>query len=155
MGLIFLLIWKLDIKICFVGFSIFLLAEKYSWKQFNSFKISKSLHDFEQVPGDSKGQGSLVCCSPWDRKESDMTEWLNWTEPQYFAELKWVSKSKLRFKSYTCIITVVHIGSLCIIMVSEFVLSCFTFFFDLNLFYILYFCLLVCSGKGYPTSGTC
>ena len=23
--------------------------------------------------GDSEGQGSLVCCSPWDQKESDMT----------------------------------------------------------------------------------
>ena len=27
------------------------------------------------------GQGSLACCSPWGCKESDMTEWLNWTEP--------------------------------------------------------------------------
>ena len=35
-------------------------------------------HEFEQVPGVSDGQGSLVCCSPWDHKESDMTEWLNW-----------------------------------------------------------------------------
>ena len=26
------------------------------------------------------GQGSLECCSPWGRKESDMTEQLNWTE---------------------------------------------------------------------------
>ena len=26
-------------------------------------------------------QGSLVCCSPCGRKESDMTEQLNWTEP--------------------------------------------------------------------------
>ena len=26
------------------------------------------------------GQGSLVCCSPWGCKESDTTEWLNWTE---------------------------------------------------------------------------
>ena len=26
------------------------------------------------------GQGSLMCCSPWGRKESDMIEWLNWTE---------------------------------------------------------------------------
>ena len=26
------------------------------------------------------GQGSLPCCSPWGRKESDVTEWLNWTE---------------------------------------------------------------------------
>ena len=25
-------------------------------------------------------QGSLVCCSSWGRKESDTTEWLNWTE---------------------------------------------------------------------------
>ena len=34
-------------------------------------------HEFEQAPGDSEGQGSLVCCSPWGRKESDTTEQLN------------------------------------------------------------------------------
>ena len=28
----------------------------------------------EQAPGDSEGQGSLVCCSPWDCKELDKTE---------------------------------------------------------------------------------
>ena len=33
--------------------------------------------EFEQTPGDSEGQGSLVCCSPWGRKESDTTERLN------------------------------------------------------------------------------
>ena len=27
--------------------------------------------------GDSQGQGSLVCCSPWGHKESDTTERLN------------------------------------------------------------------------------
>ena len=37
-------------------------------------------HEFEQAPGDGDGQGSLVCCSPLDHKESDMTERLNWTE---------------------------------------------------------------------------
>ena len=26
------------------------------------------------------GQGGLACCSPWGHKESDMTEWLNWTD---------------------------------------------------------------------------
>ena len=26
------------------------------------------------------GQGGLVCCSSWGLKESDVTEWLNWTE---------------------------------------------------------------------------
>ena len=33
--------------------------------------------DFEQTPGGSEGQGSLACCSPWDCKESDLTEQLN------------------------------------------------------------------------------
>ena len=31
-------------------------------------------HEFEQTPGDSEGQGSTrAACSPWGRKESDMT----------------------------------------------------------------------------------
>ena len=30
-------------------------------------------HEFEQAPGDSGGQGSLVCYSSQGRKESDMT----------------------------------------------------------------------------------
>ena len=34
-------------------------------------------HEFEQTPGDGKGQGSLVWCSPRGCKESDMTEQLN------------------------------------------------------------------------------
>ena len=34
-------------------------------------------HEFEQTPGDSEGQGSMVCCSPWGHIESDMTERLN------------------------------------------------------------------------------
>ena len=34
-------------------------------------------HEFEQMPRDGEGQGSLVCCSPWDLKELDMTERLN------------------------------------------------------------------------------
>ena len=30
-------------------------------------------HEFEQAPGIGDRQGSLVCCSPWGRKESDTT----------------------------------------------------------------------------------
>ena len=30
-------------------------------------------HEFEQTPGDSEGQGSLVCRSPCSCKESDLT----------------------------------------------------------------------------------
>ena len=37
-------------------------------------------HEFEQALGVGDGQGSLVCCSPWGRTKSDMTERLNWTE---------------------------------------------------------------------------
>ena len=32
--------------------------------------------EFEQAPGDN-GQGSLGCCRPWGRKESDTAERLN------------------------------------------------------------------------------
>ena len=34
-------------------------------------------HEFEQASGTGDGQGSLVCCSPWDHKESDRTYQLN------------------------------------------------------------------------------
>ena len=30
--------------------------------------------EFEQASGVGDGPGSLVCCSPWGRKESDTTE---------------------------------------------------------------------------------
>ena len=34
-------------------------------------------HEFEQILGESEGQGSLECCSQRGRKESDMTEQLS------------------------------------------------------------------------------
>ena len=34
-------------------------------------------HEFEQALGVDDRQGSLACCSPWGRKESDRTELLN------------------------------------------------------------------------------
>ena len=34
-------------------------------------------HEFEQAPGDSGGQGSLVCYSPWGHKEADRAGQLN------------------------------------------------------------------------------
>ena len=34
-------------------------------------------HEFDQAPGVGDGQGSLACCSPWDKKELDTTERLN------------------------------------------------------------------------------
>ena len=34
-------------------------------------------HAFELTPGVGDRQGSLACCSPWGRKESDTTERLS------------------------------------------------------------------------------
>ena len=35
------------------------------------------IHELEQALGDGEGQGSLVCYSSWNCKESDTTEWLD------------------------------------------------------------------------------
>ena len=67
-------------------------------------------HKFEQAPGVGDGQGSLVRCSPWGLKESDMTERLNYTElkggglsgercqniPQYFISKLLNLKKKIK-----------------------------------------------------------
>ena len=37
-------------------------------------------HEFEQTLGVGDGQGGRAGCSPWGHRESDTTEWLNWTE---------------------------------------------------------------------------
>ena len=37
-------------------------------------------HEFEWTLEVGDGQGGLACCDSWGRKESDTTEWLNWTE---------------------------------------------------------------------------
>ena len=36
----------------------------------------------EWTPGVGDGQGGLACCDSWGCKESDTTEWLNWTDFQ-------------------------------------------------------------------------
>ena len=41
-------------------------------------------HEFKQAPGDGKGQGSLMCYSPWGRKELDTAE----TEQQDTLKMK-------------------------------------------------------------------
>ena len=52
-------------------------------------------HEFEQAPGVGDGQGGLVCCDSWGRKELDTTVWLNWTE--LMADSCWglTEKSKI------------------------------------------------------------
>ena len=42
--------------------------------------------EFAQAPGVGDGQGGLECCDSWGRRESDMTEQLNWTELEIILE---------------------------------------------------------------------
>ena len=42
-------------------------------RQLDGITESKDM-SFEQTSGNSEGQGSLVCCSPWSHKELDTTE---------------------------------------------------------------------------------
>ena len=44
--------------------------------------------EFEWTPGDGDGQGGLVCCDSWGRRELDMTERLNWTVQQEMITLE-------------------------------------------------------------------
>ena len=44
--------------------------------------------EFAWTPGVGDGQGGLTCCNSWGRKESDMTERLNWTELNWTESLK-------------------------------------------------------------------
>ena len=37
-------------------------------------------HEFAWTLGVGEGQGGQARCDSWSRKESDTTEWLNWTE---------------------------------------------------------------------------
>ena len=46
-------------------------------------------NESEWIPGVGDGQGRLGCCSPWDCKELDVTEWLKWMElkPRLLTDL--------------------------------------------------------------------
>ena len=55
-------------------------------------------HEFEQSLGDSEGQGSLVCYSPWVHKESETTDQLN-----NFYHIVIISKRSSLFSTHmTC-----------------------------------------------------
>ena len=85
--------WPPDVKNCFIGKDP---NAGEDWRQEKKGTTEDEMvgwhhwlngHEFEQVPGVGDGQGSLVCCSPWGRKESDMTEQLNWTNEAEQASL--------------------------------------------------------------------
>ena len=49
---------------------------------------------FEWTPGVGDGQGGLACCNSWGHKESDTTEWLNWTETKSYRRKK-ITKNRV------------------------------------------------------------
>ena len=57
-------------------------------------------HEFEQAPGVGDRQGSLACCSPWGRKESDTTERLNWTGIMLNGHIKYRDKGFIIMLTY-------------------------------------------------------
>ena len=52
-------------------------------------------NEFELIPGDDEGQGSLACCSPWGHKESDIT-WRQNNNNPYTTEMRALLISKER-----------------------------------------------------------
>ena len=53
-------------------------------------------HEFEQIPGDSEGQGSLACCSPWGHKTS-RHNWVTEQQPSSPAEVPVASFEKSKW----------------------------------------------------------
>ena len=45
------------------------------------------------------GQGGLECCNSWGHKESDTTEWLNWTELDWYYNLSYAGDTTLMVES--------------------------------------------------------
>ena len=81
------MLWPPDMKSRFIRTD--LVVEK-NWRQEEKGMTEVEMvgwhhqlngYEFKQALRVGEGQGSLACCSLWGCKESDMTEWLNRTEP--------------------------------------------------------------------------
>jgi len=76
------ILWPPDVKNCLIGKDP---DAGKDWRQEKGMTQDEMLgwhhpfngHESEQTARDCEGQGSLVCCSPWCCKESDMTEQLD------------------------------------------------------------------------------
>ena len=88
----------------------------------------------ERTPGVGDGQGGLACCNSWGRKESDTTEWLNWTEgiavdisqlwpPLHTSEsfcvyrVEWFSHASLIWRIGTVVVVVVVVAFIGLVLV--------------------------------------
>ena len=53
-----------------------------------------NVHEFEQIPGDGEGQGSLTFCSSQGHEESDTTERMNHSSKGWLLLMLLISNSK-------------------------------------------------------------
>ena len=52
----------------------------------------------EWTLGVGDGQGGLACCDSWGCKESDMTEWLNWSDLIYYTPFAPVTQTEFIYQ---------------------------------------------------------
>ena len=84
--------------------------------------------EFGWTQGVGDGQGGLACCNSWGRKESDMTEQLNWTEGGFNGDellqllLIWKSLSLIHFWKTVLLNIVFFVGSFFYFKNSEYIL---------------------------------
>ena len=75
------ILWPLDVKSWLIGKDWCwerLKAREGGNRGWDGWMVSLThVYEFIQTIGDTEGQGSLSCCSPWGPKELDMTKWLN------------------------------------------------------------------------------
>ena len=85
------ILWPPNVKNWLIGKTLMLGkidgGRRRGWQRMRWLDGITNLMDmFEWTPGVGDGQGGLACCDSWGRKESDMTERLNWTEVNWSAE---------------------------------------------------------------------
>ena len=67
----------------------------------------------EWTPGVGDGQEGLACCDSWDGKESDMTEWLNWTDWTECLWFGWGLLYSIFYYSYHVFVPITCFANMC------------------------------------------
>ena len=80
------ILWPLDVKSWLIGKNPD-AGKDWRWEEKGTTEDEmvgwhhwRDGHEFEQAPGVGDGQGSLACCSPQGRSQSDWVTELHWTE---------------------------------------------------------------------------